>query len=332
MFRIAIPFVLCLLLLHAAPSHAQTTSVTLSLTADDKKRVVEEAARHLNNLYVLEEKGQRYSQQLLLQLEAGAYEGITSATVLADSMQALLMRVYEDRHLRVRYDPVFHLRLLDNEPRQLQDRAPTGEKTYGFVKSEVLPNNIGYLKFNAFVPPTPAAQKAADKHFSKLANVSALIVDLRENGGGSPDMVQYISSYLFDSSVHLNSLYERLTNRTVDFWTKPRSEPSTLTKVPIYVLTSNYTFSGAEEFSYNLQNLKRATIIGEVTKGGAHPTRPFPLSSGFVLFIPFAKAVNPVTKTNWEGIGIQPHIKVPAAQALKQALSLAQKAAAPKAF
>jgi hypothetical protein len=332
MFRIAITFALGLLLLQGAPSCAQSNTQSLTFTPGSRKVVIEEVARHLADLYVSEEIGKRYSQQLKQQLEAGAYESISSPTVLADSLQALLMRVYEDRHLRIRYDPLFHLALQEGGLQRRQEQAADEEQTYGFVKSEVLKDNIGYLKFNQFTQPTPAARKAADKHLSKLANVSALIVDLRDNGGGSPDMVQYISSYLFDSSVHLNSLYERPTNRTIDFWTEPRTEPSTLSKVPIYVLTSKYTFSGAEEFSYNLQNLKRATIIGEVTKGGAHPTRPFPLSSGFVVFVPFAKAVNPITKSNWEAVGIQPHIKVPAAQALEQALSLAQKAAAPKAF
>jgi C-terminal processing protease CtpA/Prc len=133
-------------------------------------------------------------------------------------------------------------------------------------------------------------------------------------------MVALISSYLFgDKPVHLNDLYWRKGNRTDEFWTKPELAKVKFANKDIYVLTSSYTFSGAEEFTYNLRNLKRATIIGETTGGGAHPGGMVRLADHFGVFIPTGRAINPISKTNWEGTGVEPDIKVPKEQALKVA-------------
>jgi len=150
-----------------------------------------------------------------------------------------------------------------------------------------------------------------------LAHVDAIIFDLRQNGGGSPSMIQLISSYLFDEPVHLNSFYIRKTDETQQFWTQGHVVGKKLLNVPVYVLTSSFTFSGAEEFTYNIKNLKRGTIIGETTGGGAHPVQGHTFENLPVLVtVPFGRAVNPITKTNWEGTGVEPDIKTPAEQAL----------------
>jgi retinol-binding protein 3 len=153
-----------------------------------------------------------------------------------------------------------------------------------------------------------------------LAHTDALIFDLRNNGGGDPEMVALISSYLFgDKPVHLNSLYWRPGDKTDEFWTKPNAAANKFTDKPVYVLTANRTFSAAEEFSYNLKNLKRATIVGETTGGGAHPGSSVRLHEHFAAFIPTGRAISPVTKTNWEGTGVEPDVKVPKEHALKTA-------------
>jgi C-terminal processing protease CtpA/Prc len=139
-----------------------------------------------------------------------------------------------------------------------------------FEKVERLPSNIGYLKFNAFLDPAicgPTAMAA----MNFLGNVDAIIFDLRDNGGGDPKMIAFISTYLFDEVTHLNDLYDRKKDATTQYWTLPYVPGKRLTGKPVIILTSKRTFSGAEEFSYNLKNLKRATIIGETTGGGAHP-------------------------------------------------------------
>jgi C-terminal processing protease CtpA/Prc len=133
-------------------------------------------------------------------------------------------------------------------------------------------------------------------------------------------MVAYVCSYLFDDEpVHLNDLYFRPSNETRQYWTSPSLPGKRYLNRPVYVLTSKNTFSGAEEFSYNLKNLKRATIVGETTGGGAHPGGTERLGDYFTAFIPSGRAINPITKTNWEGTGVEPDIKVAADDALKTA-------------
>jgi C-terminal processing protease CtpA/Prc len=194
---------------------------------------------------------------------------------------------------------------------------------HGFKEVKILDGNIGYLKFNFFSDAQEAFRVAVGA-LAFLANCDALIVDLRENGGGSPQMIQLLSSYFFSGEPrHLNSFYYRLDERTDQFWTLPYVPGAKLAETDLYVLTSKYTFSGAEEFTYNLKNMKRATIVGETTGGGAHPVRLEVLNDDFWMRVPFARAVNPVSHTNWEGTGVEPEIKVPAAQALSKAHLLA---------
>ncbi|MCA1792094.1 MAG: tetratricopeptide repeat protein [Thioalkalivibrio sp.] len=160
-----------------------------------------------------------------------------------------------------------------------------------------------------------------------LSNADAIIVDLRNNDGGSPEMVQLLSSYFFDTRTHLNSLYWRRGDRTQEFWTLDHVPGRRLPRVPLLVITSNATFSGAEEFTYNMQTRDRATIIGETTGGGANPGGMMPVGTRFGIFVPTGRAVNPVTGTNWEGVGVRPDLVVAAAVALDSALLRARAAA-----
>ena len=137
-------------------------------------------------------------------------------------------------------------------------------------------------------------------------------------------MIRFLSSYLFDKPTHLNSFFDRTNNKTEEFWTTEAVPGKRLgQELPVFVLTSNRTFSGAEEFSYNLQNLKRATLVGETTGGGAHPVQSVSINERFNMMVPYARAVNPITQTNWEGVGVKPHIEVEASQAMEKAKELA---------
>jgi C-terminal processing protease CtpA/Prc len=157
-----------------------------------------------------------------------------------------------------------------------------------------------------------------------LANTDALVIDLRENGGGQPDMVQLFCSYLFDAQpVHLNDLYFRPMDQTRQFWTLPWLPGKRYLDKDVYVLTSHFTFSGAEECTYNLQTQKRARIVGETTGGGANPGGPVELTKNLTAFVPTGRAINPITGSNWEGTGVEPDVQVPAKMALETAQSLA---------
>jgi C-terminal processing protease CtpA/Prc len=195
-------------------------------------------------------------------------------------------------------------------------------ENYGFVKVERLPGNVGYIDMRQFYP-AEAGKTTAIATMNFVANCDALIFDMRQNGGGEPSMIQLISSYLFDKRTHLNDLYWREGNRTEEFWTHEKVEGMRMANTPVYVLTSRRTFSGAEEFTNNLKMLKRAKIIGETTGGGANPGDTFPVGLGLVAFIPTGRAVNPISHSNWEGTGVEPDEKMPAAQAFDAAYSQA---------
>jgi len=191
-----------------------------------------------------------------------------------------------------------------------------------FDKVEILPNNIGYVKFDGFMDasfcgPTVVAAMGF------VAHADAIIFDLRQNGGGQPAMVTLIASYLFDKPTHLIDIYNRKEDSTTQNWTLSYLPGPRLTKQPVFVLTSKRTFSGAEEFAFDLKNQKRATIVGETTGGGAHPVSGRTVADYFMVGVPFAKSLDPVTKTNWEATGVEPDVKVPAADALATAEKLA---------
>ena len=148
---------------------------------------------------------------------------------------------------------------------------------------------------------------------SFVANTDALIIDVRNNGGGAPSMVAYLCSYLFGPEpVHINDLYFRPENSTHQWWTLPHLPGKRYEGKPVYVLTSKRTFSAAEEFTYNLKTQKRATIVGETTGGGANPGGTRPVAEHFIVFVPSGRAINPITKTNWEGTGVAPDVAVAA--------------------
>src|SRR6185295_4025347 len=133
-----------------------------------------------------------------------------------------------------------------------------------------------------------------------------------------------LCTYFFDGRpVHLNDLYWRASDATQQFWTLSYVPGRRYVNKDVYVLTSGRTFSAAEEFSNNLKTLKRATIVGETTGGGANPGGMARLSDHFAAFVPTGRAINPITKTNWEGTGVEPDVKVPKEQALKTAYIMA---------
>ena len=186
---------------------------------------------------------------------------------------------------------------------------------FGIRRVERLDGNVGYLDVRRVAVPANAGPAIAAA-MELVAGTYALIIDLRHNHGGSPEGVVFWCSYLFDERpVHLNDIFHADTGETRQFWALPYVPGTRYIDRPVYVLTSSHTFSGGEDFCYTLQALGRAEVIGETTGGGAHPTRPFPISAAVHIAIPFARSVNPVTGTNWQGTGVVPDFAVPEAQA-----------------
>ena len=299
---------------------------TLRIDAATRARVIDTAIARLEEHYVFPEVAKRMGDSLRARRARGAYDSHDNAMTFARRLNDDVRELGRDKHLRVNYSArPLPPRPAAGAPPSPEDREAQRRRleadNCGFDKAEMLEGNIGYLKFDMFADAELCGPTAA-RAMNKLANAQALIVDLRENGGGSPEMVAYVSSYLFSKRTHLNDLWTRRTNETEEFWTRDVPGPKFGGEKPVYVLTSSYTFSGAEEFTYNLKALKRATIVGETTGGGAHPVSGQRIDDHFMIGVPFARAINPITRTNWEGTGVEPDIKVPASEALATAQRL----------
>lgn len=322
-----------LALLQATAAEAATATLAEPMDAAACTAVVKAAIREISARYVFPDVAATAATMLGDKLDAHAYDGIGDPARFAQQLTDDLRAVTRDLHIRVRYSasPLPPPGADDATPSPEQSAADLrdGEaRNFGVERVERRPLNVGYIDLRAFDDLGPAAS-AITAAMTLVAHTDALIVDLRNNGGGDPATVAFMSSYLFDRRTHLNSLYWREGDRTEQFWTHdwvpgPRYGQSK----PVYVLTSSATFSGAEEFSYNLKNLKRATIVGETTGGGANPGDRRQLSPHFDLFVPSGRAISPVTHTNWEGTGVAPDVNVPAADALRTAEVLALKALA----
>lgn len=293
--------------------------VDMTISAATRDTVITGILNQLDRAYVFPEKAKAMREAISARKSGGEYEKMTSAIAFADSLTSHLQAVSRDKHLRVRYDA--NPGVAGPRGPSPADRERAQVENYG-VSARMLEGNVGYVELRTFGFPPNLMEKAVADAMTTVAGADALIIDVRRNGGGSPGSVRLVSSYLFGTdSVHLNSLYFRPANTTDHFWTSPTVAGTRYgaTK-PVYVLTSKRTFSAAEEFTYNLQSRKRATIVGETTGGGAHPGGLQRINAHFGVFVPSGRAINPITGTNWEGTGVVPEIKVPADSALDAAL------------
>lgn len=294
------------------------------LDAAMRGQLIDTLRQQLNDYYVFPEVAAKMDAALRARQREGGYDGITDATIFANVLSADLRAFGHDKHLRVHAsETALPHKLVPSPERQDEMRRQMAARGYGVAKVEILGGNVGYLDMQGFFPVEDAAP-AITAAMTRLADCDALILDMRANGGGDPAGVAFLSSYLFEQRTHLNDLYWREGNRTQQFWTDTGVPGKRYGQhKPVYVLTGPRTFSGAEEFSYNLQQLKRATLVGETTGGGANPGRMRELGPHFAAFIPNGRAINPVSKSNWEGSGVTPDIGVPAGAALETAHRLA---------
>jgi hypothetical protein len=289
----------------------------------EKKLVIDSITVILNRGYIFEEVGKKMTSLINNNYNSGVYASIEDGMVFCDKLTEDLISISKDKHLRIRYAPEQIKEFKSTEKAdpnaiEMQKRRNQMEN-YGFKELKIMPGNIGYLKFDGFDGSQEGFQ-IANAAMNYLSNSDAIIFDLRENGGGSPEMIQLISSYLFEGETqHLNSFYYREMDQNTQTWTLPYVQGKRNPKCLVYILTSNYTFSAAEEFTYNLKNMNRATIVGETTGGGAHPVTFKIINDNFFMSLPFGRAINPITKTNWEGTGIEPHIKTTKEKALDAA-------------
>jgi len=305
-----------------APPSSPAPAQQIKLDVQTRQEVIEATLKALNEKYVFPETAKKMEAAIRERMARGEYDKIENPGQFARMLTGHLFEVSRDRHLGVNFSPnKIPLPAANPEPspeQRARQREQVGQQNFGFAKVELLDGNIGYLDVRMFANPEFAGDTAAAA-LNFLNNTDALIIDLRQNGGGDPAMVALLCSYFFDKRTHLNDIYWRPNDSTREYWTLDSLSGKRYIAKPIWALTSKGTFSGGEEFAYNLKNLKRATLVGEVTGGGAHPTMFQRLSDHFGMGVPAGRAINPITRTNWEGVGVQPDVAARASDALRVA-------------
>jgi hypothetical protein len=321
--------------------------------------IVQSVARQLRASYVFPDAGEQAAAALETRLAAGEYDGVEEAA-LADLLTTQLYEACADKHLKVRTMPPRPGGQWPGQPRP-DGPGPAGRRAgpepggprpepggpgttpglrerrrperdsrpefrplnFGIFRVERLAGNVGYLDLRMVADPRRAGTAIAAA-MELVAGTYALILDLRQNGGGSPHGAAFWCSYLFaGAETHLNDIFDADTGETRQFWSLAHLPGARYLDRPVYVLSSERTFSGGEDIAYALQAQGRAQVIGETTGGGAHPTRMVPISETLAMSVPFARSINPVTGTNWEGTGVVPDIAVPADRAYDVAYALA---------
>ena len=287
------------------------------------REIVTKALELLRANYVFPEQAGQAATAIEARLEAGEYDDLDEIT-LTERLTRDLQEITGDRHLRVVFGggPGPRRQRIaepeepkDHEARRLAMRRMGRLDNFGIRQVERLDGNVGYLDVRRVAVPANAGP-AIGAAMELVAGTYALIIDLRHNGGGAPEGVVFWCSYLLDERpTHLNDIFHADTGETRQFWALPYVPGTRYPDRPVFVLTSGRTFSGGEDFAYTLQALGRATVVGETTGGGAHPTRGFPISAAVHIGIPFARSVNPVTGTNWQGTGVVPDVPADAERA-----------------
>jgi hypothetical protein len=294
-----------------------------TIDATTRTRVIQGVLQRLRDGYVFPNKAAEMAQAVQRRVRSGEYDSIVSAQAFADRLTRDLRAVSHDRHLEVAYvakgvrdEPP------DEEPApaEKKERASYARRiNWGFERVERLNGNVGYLEIRSFDFDPAGVDSTLTAAMDFLANTDALIVDIRRNGGGDPLIVAAVCSYLMPPNTLVNKFYWRPQNRWDEFHTKPVTGRYYGTSRPVYVLTSDGTFSGAEEFAYDIQTQKRGEVVGDTTGGGAHPGGMRRVTEHFGVWVPAGRAVNPVTGKNWEGTGVIPDVPVSADQALQTA-------------
>jgi hypothetical protein len=319
-------FIIVLFILNFS-SFAQNQKPAL-LNDSVRKAVLNNLASTLNSSYVFPEKAKLIAGYLDEQNKKETYNSLSYPNDFARRIVGDIRFIQNDKHLRIEYNPQLEnniLKFLSSKENaasiSAEDVARDERKNFYFKKLEILPSNIGYIEFNGFSPPSPSALKTIQAAMQFVSHTDALIIDLRNNFGGNVNT--QISSYFFADKTYTGKTFNRIENKWRDDYIENKKAITNglVLNMPVYILTSSRTFSAAEGLAYTLQNLKRAVVIGDTTRGGAHLTRSFSLGNGFVGFIPYMRSENVITKTDWEGTGVIPDISAEESKCIEVAVN-----------
>jgi hypothetical protein len=307
-------------------------ALTFSLKAQDNgarmtpkeiQLLVDSLSVALTRWYIYPEKAELMAMTIKSKCQSGGYNKLLSRAALADLMTSDVRKAHYDGHMRIAYAPETEkmlLTVLSDSMQIKEDKMEIGYEqanNFYFVKTEILQGDIGYIRWDEFAEYTKEAQNTYEAAFRFVSNSKALIIDMRYCRGGWPPTVNAMLNYFLDERLPLNHIIDHKGD-TVKYFSDPKATSFKL-NMPIYILTSKRTFSGAEDFTYALKVSNRAIIVGDTTGGGAHPTETVPLGQGFVMRIPNARSYNEITRSNWEGTGVYPDAPVISEIALEKA-------------
>ncbi len=306
-----------------------STAQDKAITKEYKEKAILQLSRLMNDFYIFPEVAKETEKHLLKQWKAGHFDQFENDETFAAALTESVQTINKDKHMRIRANRPFVAP--ENSPERLLEenldrRNRSRSFNSGLHTVQIMEGNVAYLDLRGFAG-LEGAKDITDAYMKLMSRADAVIIDLSKNGGGSPRMVQYLCSYFFDTKLHLNSLYYREGNVTEEYWTLDEVGGTKMPDVPLFVITGERTFSGAEEFSYNMQTQKRATLVGQTSGGGANPGGTRGINENLSVFIPTGKAINPITKTNWEGVGVVPEVKTTVEEALTKTHELAKVAA-----
>lgn len=302
---------------------AQTTGTKEFLSNERQQEVINKFKIVLTENYIFPETALTISNKLDSVYKMGHFESEKSESEFTDLLNNVIKSVVQDNHLGIKYKPNYHINPQTETVPRMRLRQPGNTEMHEPVEFKILENSIGYLRLDMF-DEQPIFYDKIDEAFRQFSNVKTLIIDLRNCGGGSPKAENYVISYLLNSDTQLSSIFQRKQGTIIEekYYTLKEVKGKRFTEKPVYVLTGNKTFSAAENFCYDLQALKRVTIVGINTLGGANPGKEFPIVNSFYAFIPTGRSYNYITKSNWEGVGIKPDVIISEKEALTKTLSI----------
>jgi hypothetical protein len=290
-----------------------------------RTQTIDTLVARLDRHYVFPDKAKHIATFLRERHRDGQYDTLTDGEQLAAQLTADMASVAHDLHMKVKFSPT-RLRP-GREPDGMTNAMSNAarNRTYGVEKVDHLSPAIGYLRISAFLPRSAVAGRYASA-LDTLSDTDALIIDVRDNSGGAPESVALLISYFVDRPTRLNDIWSRDTDRTTQTWTEGALDGKRYGgSKPVVILAGPGTASAGEDFTYTMQALKRATVVGERTWGGAHPIGMYRLGDHFYAAIPHSRSISPITHTNWEGTGVTPDVAAPSADALAVAQDMLQR-------
>ena len=306
-------------------SAAQAQAASEAAAKVDGQAVAEDVRRIIAANYVLPEVRPKLDAALAKGIAEGRYD-VGDPSALAERLNADMAAVAHDKHLGMRFDPKQAEELAARPAGAGDDDAPPTEEeirfadrlNHGILQLKVLPGNIRYMETVGFFWGGEKTREVYDNAMRFLKGGDAIIIDMRQNGGGSPDAVQYMISHFLQPNTPIVTFYMR--GQQGDTWKSLASLPAgSLTGKPLYVLTGGRSASAAEEFVGHVAGFKVGELVGETTAGAGYRNEFFPVSGGYVISVSVGRAVLASTGKDWEKVGIAPTVKVEQDKALEMA-------------